>query len=291
MSASVPELANIAQALAHARALGVARLDAQLLLAYRLGRARTWLLAHDDEPLATPDAHALTALFARRADGVPLAYLVGEREFHGLTLRVTPDVLVPRPETETLVDWALELLAGPLSDVAEPLVVDLGTGSGAIALAIKQACLRAHVQATDASAEALAVTRGNAERLGLSIDCHQGDWWRALPPATPPLHLVLANPPYIVPGDPHLAALRHEPASALVAQGDRGDGLADIERILAGAAKYLRTQAWLLLEHGFDQAAAVRERLWQAGFVNVTTRPDLAARPRISGGQWRDASS
>ena len=287
MSAPAPEPASIAQALAHARALGVARLDAQLLLAYRLGRPRAWLLAHEDAPLAAADARAVTALFARRADGEPLAYLVGEREFHGLTLRVTPAVLVPRPDTETLVDWALELLAGPLADVEAPRVVDLGTGSGAIALAVKQACPRALVLATDASAAALAVARGNASHLALDIDCHQGDWWRALPPATPLLHLALANPPYIAPGDPHLAGLRHEPVSALVARGDRGDGLADIERILAGAAGHLRAGAWLLLEHGFDQAEAVRARLHRAGFAAVTTRADLAGLPRVSGGQWR----
>lgn len=290
MSVPAPEPASIAQALAHARALGVARLDAQLLLVYRLGRPRTWLLAHEDAPLAAVDARAVTALFTRRADGEPLAYLVGEREFHGLRLRVTPAVLVPRPDTETLVDWALELLAGPLAEVAAPRVIDLGTGSGAIALAVKQACPRAQVLATDASAAALAVARGNAARLALNIECHEGDWWQALPPAAPLLDVALANPPYIAPGDPHLAGLRHEPVSALVARGDRGDGLADIERILAGAAGHLRAGAWLLLEHGFDQAEAVRERLHRAGFVAVTTRADLAGQPRVSAGQWRSTN-
>ena len=271
----MPELATIAQALAHARALGVDRLDAQLLIAHQLGRTRAWLLAHDDAPIA--DGAGLLAQLQRRASGEPLAYLVGEREFHGLLLQVTPDVLIPRPDTETLVDWALELL----SDIDAPRMIDLGTGSGAIALALKHACPRARVHASDTSAVALNVARHNGERLGLRIDWHEGDWWQALAPALN-FDLAVANPPYIAPGDPHLQALRHEPANALVAQ--RG-GLADIERIVIGAPVYLKPGAWLLIEHGFDQAEAVRERLLLAGFTAVDTRCDLAGRPRASGGK------
>ena len=274
----MPELSTVAQALAFARTLGIERLDAQLLLAHQLGRPRAWLLAHDEAPIA--DSSALTALMARRAAGEPLAYLVGEREFHGLMLHVTPDVLVPRPDTETLVDWALELLAG----LPAPWIVDLGTGSGAIALALKHAYPQATVHASDASQAALAVARANGTRLSLPVTWHGGDWWQALDPGQC-FDLAVANPPYIAPGDPHLAALRHEPQTALVADGDRGDGLAAIDCIVAGAPAHLRPGAWLLLEHGCDQADAVRERLRQAGFACVTTRTDLAGQPRVSGGR------
>jgi len=270
----------VGQALAHARALGIDRLDAQLLLAHQLGRRRAWLLAHGDAPITPADRQALSLLLARRAAGEPLAYLVGEREFHGLMLHVTPDVLVPRPDTETLVDWGLALLAG----LQTPHVVDLGTGSGAIALALKRACPHAGVHACDASAEALAVARGNGQRLSLAVAWHHGDWWQALPSGQR-FDLAVANPPYIAPGDPHLAALHHEPLAALVAQGDRGDGLADIERIVSGAAAHLHVGAWLLVEHGFDQADAAREHLCRAGFGAVTTRADLSGQPRVSGGR------
>jgi len=273
----VPELATVAHVLAHARAIGVDRLDAQLLLAHRLGRPRAWLLAHNDAAIAVADREAVAALLARRAACEPLAYLTGEREFHGLVLQVSPDVLVPRSDTETLVDWALELLA----DIATPRVLDLGTGSGAIALALKHALPRAQVHASDVSPAALAVARGNGERLGLPVTWHQGHWWHAVDPALR-FDLAVANPPYIAPGDPHLAALRHEPRAALVAQGD---GLADIERIVAGAPGRLNPGGWLLLEHGFDQANAVRERLAQAGFEAIATHHDLAGQPRVSAGR------
>jgi release factor glutamine methyltransferase len=280
----VPESATIAHALAHARALGVDRLDAQLLLAHQLGCSRAWLLAHDDAALTGTARDALHALLARRVAGEPLAYLVGEREFHGLSLRVTRDVLVPRPETETLVDWALELLAR----IEAPRVADLGTGSGAIALAIKHACPRAQVHASDASAAALAVARDNGQRLGLAVAWHRGDWWQALG-KTERFDLALANPPYVAAGDPHLAALRYEPREALVASGGpAADGLADLRRIVSGASGHLNAGAWLLLEHGFEQAGAVRVRLQRAGFESVTTRLDLSGQPRVSGGRLGD---
>lgn len=276
----MPELATVARALVDARALGIDRLDAQLLLAHQLGRSRAWLLAHDDARLAGADRDALCALLERRAAGEPLAYLVGEREFHGLSLRVTRDVLVPRPETETLVDWALELLPG----VEAPRAADLGTGSGAIALALKHACPSAQIHASDASAVALAVARDNGLRLDLPVAWHQGDWWQALG-NTVRFDLAVANPPYIAAGDPHLGALRYEPHEALIARDDPGDGLADIARIIDGAADHLNVGAWLLLEHGFNQAVAVREHLRHAGFGSVTTRVDLTGQPRVSGGR------
>jgi release factor glutamine methyltransferase len=271
---------GIAQALARARSLGIDRLDAQRLIAHTLGRPRAWVIAHEDAALDEAAQRTLDALLARRAAGEPLAYLIGEREFHGLRLRVGPDVLVPRPDTETLVDWALELLA-PLP---APRVIDLGTGSGAIALAVKHACPRAEVHATDVSERALALARGNAQALDLALSWHLGSWWQAAP-AGRPFDLVLSNPPYVAAGDPHLAALRHEPALALIPAGDRGDGLADIERIVAGARAHMAPGAWLLLEHGADQGPAVRARLAAAGFDAVATRPDLAGLARVTGGR------
>jgi release factor glutamine methyltransferase len=270
--------------LRHARALGVDRLDAQGLLAHALGRDRAWLIAHDDAALDDAQAERVRRLLERRAAGEPYAYLVGEREFHGLALAVNAAVLIPRPDTETLVDWALELLDRDFAGVPTPRVLDLGTGSGAIALALKHARARCAVAASDASAAALDVARANAARHALAVDWRTGDWWAPWADA-PPWHLVLANPPYVAPGDPHLAALTAEPANALVPAGDRGDGLADIDRIVAGAGARLRPGAWLLLEHGNTQAAAVRQRLAAAGFEHVQSRRDLGGWERASGGQ------
>jgi release factor glutamine methyltransferase len=272
---------TVAAALARAAADGLARLDAQLLLAHVLQRDRSWLLAHDDAALDAAGAAAFAALCRRRRDGEPVAYLVGEREFHGLRLRVTPAVLVPRPDTETLVDRALELLRGPLAALAQPAVADLGTGSGAIALAIKHRWPAARVSAVELSTAALDVARANGARLGLEVDWRAGDWWQPLAGRT--FDLVLSNPPYVAPGDPHLADLRHEPTLALVAPHR---GLGAIHRIAAGAGAQLRRGGWLLFEHGFDQAPAVQACLRAAGLVDVHTTADLAGRPRCSGGRW-----
>jgi release factor glutamine methyltransferase len=274
----VSEIDTVGIALRRARELGVDRLDAQLLVGHLLGRERAWVLAHDEAPI---DVQALGALLARRATGEPLAYLVGLREFHGLRLCVTPDVLIPRPDTEALVDWGIELLEGRRA----PSVADLGTGSGAIALAIKQACPSAQMHAVDCSASALAVAQANAVRLDLDVAWHLGRWWSALP-AGLCLDLVVSNPPYVAPQDPHLAALGHEPRQALVPEGDSGDGLADIERVCAGASSRLQPGAWLLIEHGPNQAVAVRHRLRAIGLADVCTRNDLEGRPRVSGGLW-----
>jgi len=275
---------SVREWLRHARALGVERLDAQGLLAHALGRDRAWLIAHDDAPLDAAQAARVRSLIERRAAGEPFAYLVGEREFHGLALAVTPAVLIPRPDTETLVDWALERLDADFAAEPAPRVLDLGTGSGAIALAVKHARPRCAVAASDLSPAALAVARANAQRHGLAVEWREGAWWAAWADA-PAWHLVLANPPYIAPGDPHLAALGDEPASALVPAGDGGDGLADIGRIVAGAVAHLQPGGWLLLEHGHTQAAAVRERLAAAGLVAVQSRRDLAGHERASGGR------
>ena len=275
---------TVAAALESARAIGVERLDAHLLLGHVLGRSRAWLLAHGDDALSAEHGAAFAALARRRAAGEPFAYLVGEREFHGLTLAVSSAVLVPRPDTETLVDWALALLRSELRDAPAPAVLDLGTGSGAIALALKNGCPRARVWAGERSAEALAVARANAARLALDVRFAPGDWWTALADVAdaPVFDLVVSNPPYIVENDPHLADLAHEPLAALVSDGD---GLGDISRIAAGARGRLRAGGWLLLEHGWQQAPAVAAILRGAGFGDVATRTDIEGRARCTGGR------
>ena len=277
-------MTTVDAALRDARSRGVERLDAHLLLGHVLGQSRAWLLAHGDDVLSDDHAAAFEALAARRAAGEPFAYLVGEREFHGLTLAVNGAVLVPRPDTETLVEWALQLLDGELGETARPAVLDLGTGSGAIALALKNACPRARVWAGERSADALAVARANAQRLSLDVRFVQGDWWDALAGEAdvPMFELVVSNPPYIAAGDPHLAALTHEPLSALVADDD---GLADIRRIAEGAHGRLRPGGWLLFEHGWAQAPAVQALLQRIGFGEVSTRVDIEGRARCTGGR------
>jgi len=275
---------TLADALESARAMGLDRLDAQLLAAHVLGRPRAWVIANTDVPLEADVSATLGALATRRAAGEPLAYLTGQREFFGLSLAVSPDVLVPRPDSETLVEWALDLLDGPLGHREAPRVIDLGTGSGAIALAIKHNCPRAEVHATDRCASALDIARHNGARLGLDVCWHVGAWWSAVPGLC--FDLVLSNPPYVAPGDRHLQDLRHEPAIALTPERDRGDGMADIERIVAGASAHVASGAWLLIEHGADQSTAVRDWLRQHGFPAPVTRQDLAGRERVSGGAY-----
>lgn len=257
---------------------GLPRLEAQMLLLHALGQppqARAWLLAHDDDALPADAATRLHALATRRLAGEPMAYLTGEKHFHGLRLRVDARVLDPRDDTETLVDWALALLPPD----APRRVLDLGTGSGAIALAIAHARPRARVTATDASADALAVARANAGRLGLALELRHGDWLAPL--ADERFDLIVSNPPYIAEGDAHLPALAHEPRGALVSGAD---GLDDLRRIVATAPAHLAPGGWLLLEHGWDQAAAVRALLTDAGFTQVQSRRDLAGIERCSGG-------
>jgi len=270
---------NVAQALAGAAALGLERLDAQLLLLHALGRSLTdrgWLLAHDTDLIEEKLSIEYIALCERRAAGYPLAYVTGRKEFHGLDLAVDRRVLIPRPDTETLVDWAIELL----DPNPGARVVDLGTGSGAVALAIKQSCPRALVHATDASADALNVARDNAERLRLDVSFRQASWLDGVEGGW---DLIVSNPPYIAEGDAHLPALRDEPSQALVSGPD---GLDAIRTIIARAPSHLALRGWLLLEHGWDQAAAVRQLLTQAGFGYVASRRDLAGIERCTGAQW-----
>jgi release factor glutamine methyltransferase len=257
-----------------------ARLDAgeaEHLLAHVLGRAPAWLFAHGDE---TPDAASLDAfrtLVERRIAGEPVAYLVGRRGFWMFDLDVTPATLIPRPETELLVELALARLPPDGS------VVDLGTGSGAIALALAGERPQARVLATDASAAALDVARANASRLGLGrVEFRHGDWYASLDGAR--FDLVVSNPPYIAAGDAHLALgdLRHEPASAL---SSGVDGLDAIRVIAAGAPTHLCAGGWLLVEHGHDQGERVRGLFRAAGLVEVSTARDLEDRDRVTLGR------
>ena len=276
-----------AQALAAARSAGLERIDAQLLLLHALGKSadqRAWLLAHDTDELAQSVAEAFGLLVERRAGGEPLAYIVGSKAFFGLMLQVDARVLIPRPDTETLVQWSLDVLLAPAMS-ADPQILDLGTGSGAIALAIahnlRTASRDTRVVAVDASTDALDVARENARLLGLDVEFAKSCW---LQEVTGSFHLIVSNPPYIASADPHLAALAHEPLQALAAGAD---GLDDIRCIIEQAPAHLLPGGWLLLEHGYDQAGRVRELLAQRGFETVQSRRDLAGIERCSGGQWR----
>jgi release factor glutamine methyltransferase len=275
------EAITLGQALRQTQALGLERLDAQMLLLLALKRDpndRAWLLSHDQDPLPPEASVRLIQTGQRRLNGEPLAYIEGEKAFFGLRLKVDARVLVPRPDTEALVEWSLETLK-TLPD--QPRFLDLGTGSGAIALAVKSQQPETQVTATDASAEALAVASSNAQRLGLPISFHQGQWLQAVTGQR--FHLIASNPPYIAEGDHHLPALTHEPISALTAGAD---GLNDLRALIATAPESLESGGWLLLEHGHDQAPAVRDLLCARGFTQVSSRTDLAGIERCTGGQW-----
>ena len=255
------------------------RADAEALLLHVLGKPRSWLFAHADDALNLDVQTAFDALVARRAAGEPVAYLTGRRGFWTLELEVTPATLIPRPETELLVELALERL--PRDATAR--VADLGTGSGAVALAIASERPQAQVVASDASAAALAVARRNAQRLGIAnVRFAQGDWLAPL--AGERFGLIVSNPPYIEAADPHLVQgdLRYEPASALASGAD---GLDDIRRIVADAPAHLEAGGWLLFEHGWNQGDAARALLSEAGYAQVFTAQDLEARDRVSGGR------
>jgi release factor glutamine methyltransferase len=272
---------TIAQTLADLLTQGLDRLDAQLLLLHALNQSahnRAWLLSHDTERVDTPALQRLATLATRRLQGEPLAYLTGRKEFYGLDLQVDARVLVPRPDTETLVDWALEVL-GALHPTTALSALDLGTGSGAIALALKATRADLQMTAIDFSEDALAVARANAQRLQLDVQFQQGSWLTDVQTRYP---LIVSNPPYIAAQDPHLEALTHEPLQAL-ASGT--DGLDDLRHIVQQASSCLLPGGWLLLEHGYDQALAVRGLLQTAGFSGVQSRCDLSGIERCSGGR------
>lgn len=259
--------------------LRIDRTDAEWLLLHVLQRPRGWLYAHRDDPLPEDAAHRFDALVERRARGEPVAYLTGRRGFWSLDLEVGPAVLIPRPETELLVELALQRIAPERS----ARIVDLGTGSGAIALAIARERPRAQVVAVDVSIDALAVAQRNARRLGLAnVAFRHGDWLAPL--AGERFDLIAGNPPYIAEHDPHLAEgdLRFEPPLALASGAD---GLDAIRRIVRDAPAHLHAGGWLLLEHGLEQGAAVRTLLQGAGFVDVATHRDLEQRDRITSGR------
>jgi release factor glutamine methyltransferase len=272
---------TVRSALAHAAATlagDEAMREAELLLQHALDRPRAWLFAHADDVIDAAAAARFRSLVTRRAAGEPLAYVTGHREFWSLDLVVSPDVLIPRAETELLVELALQRIP----PAAECDVADLGTGSGAIALAIARERPRARVLASDSSSAALAVARGNAARLAVgNIEFAQGDWCAALGGRR--FELIVSNPPYIAAADRNLGQgdLRFEPQAALASGAD---GLDAIRAIVEAAPAYLKPAGWLLLEHGFEQGRAVRERLEKSGFVEVFTALDLEQRERVSGG-------
>lgn len=250
-------------------------MEARILIAHALQLSRVQLITQSERSLNSDEAMRLSALFQRRIGGEPIAYILGEREFYGLMLHTSPDVLIPRPETELLVELALERLP------THGRVLDMGTGSGAIAVAIAHARPDAIVTALDVSEAALAVARRNAARHQARITFLQSDWYRALQDEQ--FDIVVANPPYIESADPHLMQgdLRFEPVDALT---DHADGLSALRTIVSGAMRHLLPGGWLMMEHGYDQASAVRELLIRQGFRDVQSWKDLAGIERVSGG-------
>ena len=255
---------------------GLPRLEARMLLEYVTGYPRVTLIAHPEYELCAEQAQRFSALCSQRQAGTPMAYLLGEREFFGRVFRVTPDVLIPRPETELLVESVLARLQ------PQQRVLDLGTGSGAIAVSVALERPDVAVTMVDVSAAALAVAQENAERLGATCQAVLSDWYTAL--ADTRFDLIVSNPPYIADQDPHLSQgdLRFEPQSALT---DFGSGLSAIETIVQGAPTYLQPQGWLLIEHGYDQGAACRECFLSQGWNAVETLRDWNGQERITLGR------
>lgn len=259
-------------------ALPLDPLENRILLCHATGLSRVQLITQSDRPLAPEEAQRLEALVARRLQGEPIAYIVGRREFFGLEFQVGPAVLIPRPDTELIVELALERLPQQ-----HPRLLDMGTGSGAIAVAVAVTRPDAAVTALDVSQDALAIAQANAAANGASVRFLHGSWFDALD-AGATFDVIASNPPYIAAGDDHLAQgdLRFEPVGALT---DHADGLSALRIIVAGSGRHLAPGGWLLLEHGYDQAAAVRALLLDAGFAEVQSWKDLGHIERVSGGR------
>ncbi len=256
-------------------------MEARLLLQHVLGVNRAWLIAHPNDALQTNRDAEFQALLRRRLAGEPIAYLIQSREFYGLPLRVTPATLIPRPDSESLVDAALEKIPDP--SAAPFTVLDLGTGTGAIALAIAHNRPQARVLAVDASDAALAVAKQNADNLNIrNVQFSPSDWYAGV--ADQRFDIIVSNPPYIAQDDPHLSQgdLRFEPMSALASGVD---GLDDIRRIIEQSLLHLNPQGWLMLEHGYDQAVAVADLMAQAGLIDIATRQDLGKHDRVTLGK------
>lgn len=277
---------NIGEALRFAEQ-SIDRFDAQYLLADLLGMGRASLIAHAERVMSERDETAFMLKVLARAEGKPVAYLIGKREFYGREFAVNEHVLIPRPETEILVEQALARLSGQKwpGNRANAGVLDMGAGSGAIAVTLALESPGAQVAACDVSPEALAMARSNAERLHAKVEFLESDWYAAL--AGRRFDLIVSNPPYVAGNDSHLAQgdLRYEPKTALT--DDSADGLASIRTIIAGAPTHLHPGGWLLFEHGYDQADACRDLLLKAGFIDPISVKDLAGIPRVAGGQIR----
>jgi release factor glutamine methyltransferase len=282
MARSIGELLRIDSA-ALAKALGCsvadARREIQVLLRRALGVEQAWLLAHPESALAGAAEERYAAMLVRRLAQEPIAYILGEREFYGLAFEVTPDVLIPRPETELLV----ELTLGLVPKATPWRILDLGTGSGCIAITLAALLPHVRVVATDVSDAALAVAGRNARRHRVgNIELRQGNWFEAI--GMQRFDLVVSNPPYIAASDPHVQRgdLRFEPQAALVADAS---GFGALSEIIAEAPRYLLSGGWLLVEHGYDQGVAMTEFLLATGFGEVFSRNDLAGIPRVAGGR------
>ena len=269
---------TLGEALTAARR-SIDRLDARLLLQYATGCSHADLLARPETPVLASAYAQFAAWVERRAAGEPLAYLVGESEFRSRIFQVMPAVLIPRPETELLIDLAVDRLKG----LKTPRIVDLGTGSGIVAISLALECPDAEVVAVDLSEAAISIARNNAGRLGARVEFRQGDWFAPL--AGERFDLIVSNPPYVAEGDPHLVlnGLPFEPRMALTDGIEGGNGLACIREIVAGAPAFLKPGGGLMFEHGYDQGEASRNLLVAAGFKAAFTHPDLAGIDRVSG--------
>ncbi len=261
--------------------VATARLEVRVLLGHVLGVDRTWLIAHERDPLQPEATASYEELLGRRLAGEPIAYILGEKEFYGRMFKVTPDVLIPRPETELLVELALKRC----SAIDKPRILDLGTGSGCIAITLALEYPSAQVTAVEESRAALEIAWQNASKSGVDIEFVRSRWFEAL--GDRQFDTIVTNPPYVAPGDPHLLQgdVRHEPVGALVAESK---GLADIKEIVAQSRQHLRPGGVLLLEHGYDQAEAVRELLIKTGYAQPETWRDLAGIERATGAKMSE---